>query len=339
MIAAMDTHLPAAPRRATPARRAARTAAALVLATLLAGCGLRLETPPPSEPSLTAAEAARQAVVSDVLDVRATTTVALADAEGRTAEVGATLVTDAGDHLDQLGGVYVSGLVGEDGTPSPVPTGVVAGSTPEALVDLLAQSFSRTRSALETLEDPAFARLTGSVAIAHLASARALAAATGVELPGTGLPTTPVVPVGLEGAPDDDVLALVVAEDSAGYLLEVLSSRLGDAERAAARARAAVHRARAEAWARLAGVDGTAEDPRLVAYALPAGATTDTPERAVVAAVEVALTANLVTLVGRVDAAWRTGVLDLAADSWLAALTWGAAPVAFPGMPEHTPAG
>ncbi len=117
-------------------------------------------------------------------------------------------------------------------------------------------------------------------------------------------------------------------------MLEVLASRLDDPQRASALARGAIHRERAEAWARAAGVDATPDDPRRVAYALPEGVTSEPPTTTLVAEAESALTTDLITLVAVVPADSRSAILDLAADTWSAALTWGAEPVPFPGMPE-----
>lgn len=329
----MDTsHRPA------PVRRTARVTAALVLTLALTGCGVRLETPPPSEPSLTAVEAARRAAVTDVLDVRATVLAAQDGAEGRPADILEAVLAATDVHEAQLGGVYDSGLVGVDGSPAPLPTGTASGTDAAAAVEILAQAASRARSGLETVEDPGFARLTGSIAVAHLVAARTLAASADVEAPATEFPAVATVPTALEDVPATDLVALVLAEDSTGYMLEVLASRLSGPQRSAALARAATHRTRADAWAHAAGLAGTTDDPRRVAYALPAGITADTPDTALIGAAEVALTTDLVTLLAVVPAASRAATLDLAADSWAAALTWGAQPVPLPGMPEHAPA-
>ena len=64
---------------------------------------------------------------------------------------------------------------------------------------------------------------------------------------------------------------LVEAEDAAGYGYEVRAAQSEGDVRTAAVARAAEHRARAQGWALAAGTDGTPQDPRRVAYALPDG--------------------------------------------------------------------
>ena len=49
----------AARRRPVPLRRAAALVVVAAVATVLSGCGLRLETPPPAEPSPDAVEQVR----------------------------------------------------------------------------------------------------------------------------------------------------------------------------------------------------------------------------------------------------------------------------------------
>src|SRR5690606_23027360 len=66
-IAPMLRHLPAR-RPPAPGRRAttpARPVLVAVLALALAGCGVRLETPPPAEPSPDAVEQVRARTVDD----------------------------------------------------------------------------------------------------------------------------------------------------------------------------------------------------------------------------------------------------------------------------------
>lgn len=320
--------------RPAPPRRSRLLAASVLVALALAGCSVRLETPPPSEPALSAAEAARRAAVSDLLDVRATAEAVVPEAAERPAAILTEVASAADAQEAQLGGVYASGLVGPDGSPAPAPTGSPAGTDIPAAIETLAQAASRARAGLETAEDPGFARLTGSLSVAHLVAARALAAAADAEQPQTEFPAVAVVPGSLDGVPAADLLSLVVAEDSAGYMLEVLSSRLEDPQRTAALSRAAVHRARADDWARVAGVDATPADPRRVAYVLPEGIATDSPQTSRVAEAEAALTADLISLLAVVPPQSRAATLDLAADTWSSALTWGASRVPFPGMPE-----
>jgi hypothetical protein len=96
--------------------------------------------------------------------------------------------------------------------------------------------------------------------------------------------------------------------------------------------RARLHRARAQAWALLAGVDGTDQDPRRVAYAVP-GPETATPDLA--RDVEDDLTQNYATLVGVAEPGTRAVLVALMTDTTLAAAQWGAPAVPFPGLPEQ----
>ncbi|MGO3815525.1 MAG: hypothetical protein ACTJHV_12110, partial [Cellulosimicrobium funkei] len=113
-------------RRTRPAARAGRLLAVVtVLATgvLAAGCGVRLDTPPPTEPSPDTVEVLRSGAVDDALAVAAL----VADVTPRVTDPAALAVLGeaaafAEQHVDALGGVYDSGL--EDPAE---PEGDVAG--------------------------------------------------------------------------------------------------------------------------------------------------------------------------------------------------------------------
>lgn len=236
------------------------------------------------------------------------------------------------------------GPEGTDGT-DPGAGAPAGGSTTdppsvERLVLLLTQSADRSRAALGTPKDPALARLFASVAAAHLDQARTLAATAGIEVPATESFTTVMpstLPKNLAAA---DLSTLVQAEDSAGFAYEAMAARLTADDRATARSRAAVHRARAQTWAELASLDATATDPRAVAYDLPDAAdgspalTSRETMAALAATMESSLADSYGTFVGQVDAEPRASMLDLLVDSHTAARAWGAPAVAFPGMPE-----
>lgn len=331
--------------------RARRLAAATIVAVLLSGCGVRMESPSPTQPVPDATEASRRAAVQDVVDVesQARATIAeLPEVKGKAAaqKVEAqrtsleSIAADADAHLAALGGQYVSGLVDADGVPlpaEPAPAGATPGT--QQTVDRLVQSYARARGALTTQEDDAVARLMASVAVAQLTRAQELAAVGGDTIPETEAPASAQVPAELPEDLDVDLTPLVASEDAAGYTFEVLAARLADAERVAARTRAAQHRDRADRWARLAQVDGTAQDPRQIAYELPAGVLATPTDTSGVHAVESALATAYATLVAEVGTEMRTAMLDLFTDSHAAALTWGATPVAFPGLPERAQAG
>lgn len=228
----------------------------------------------------------------------------------------------------------------DPGTGAPADGSTTAPPSVERLVLLLTQSADRSRAALGTPTDPALARLFASVAAAHLDQARTLATTAGIELPATESFTT-VMPSALpKNLAAADLSTLVQAEDSAGFAYEAMAARLTADDRATARSRAAVHRARAQTWAELASLDATATDPRAVAYDLP-DATDGSPAltsretmAALAATMESSLADSYGTFVGQVDAEARASMLDLLVDSHTAARAWGAPAVAFPGMPE-----
>ena len=319
----------------------------LTLVMPLAACDLRLETPPLSEPTPDAREVARRAAATDVsaiIDV-ATITLAGVKKKSRAASELTWIVKASQIHLDQLGGVYVSGLDTENpGTPTAPPSTPALGTdkpgnakpTVADVVDRLAQSYSRTRGALESAPDPGLARLMASIATAQMSSATKLAAIAKIDLPDVALPGTPVAPSTPPSGVSTSVLSpLVSAEDSAGYAYEILAARLTDAPRVAASARAVVHRDRASALALAAQVSGTPQDPRLVAYEIPAGFLAEPVDNASAGTLELNLTTSYATLVGVVVEQERAAYMDLLVESYESALTWGAKRTYFPGMPEQ----
>ena len=326
-----------------------RGAVVVVLAaTLLGACGVRMESPSPTQPVPDAAEASRRAAVQDVVDVarqaRATQGTLPSEA-GREeqAAVSAQLasleavVSDADAHLAALGGQYVSGLLDADGVPLPAePTPADPAPGTQQTIDRLVQAYARTRGSLATQEDDAVARLLASIAVAQLTRAQALAAASGGEVPATEAPASAQVPAELPEGFDLDVTALIEAEDATGYAFEVLAARLTDAQRVAARTRAAEHRERAEHWARLTEVAGPAQDPRQIAYEVPAGLLAEPADTTAAHGLESALATSYATLVAEGGVDLRTAMLDLFSDSYGAALTWGAPPTPFPGLPEQS---
>lgn len=357
---------PRGPRRHRPGT--ALAALLVTVATVLAGCGLRLETPAPTEPSPDAHEVVRRAAVEDALTVaELADDVAPAVADPA---VRALLDETAGfarQHVDALGGVYDSGLPRPGETPGTTsepsvevtttpPSGVDAttgtttdpGSTapagPDAeggttaappttddVVTALVGAAQRTRASADATRDTGLARLLASVATSEHVSAQRLAAATGSDAAADLTADPPVVESAPSGVGATDLATLVAAEDAAGYAYEVRAAQADGDVRAAAVARAAQHRTRAEAWALAAGTDGTDQDPRRVAYDVPAGEDTATLARRL----ETELAQSYASLVATAAPASREAALALLTDSWQSALAWGAAPVAFPGLPEQ----
>lgn len=339
-------------RRPFPALHAVRRGAVLVLtvtlAAGLAGCGLRVEDDTPQPRALTADEAARAATVADLERVGAD---AAAVARGTTQERVRTALRAvekaARTQVDALGGSYdgppptaggtAAGGTAASGTTtapaggSTTPTGPTAGSTGAArsvagVLALLDATERRARERLPEPDDAGLARLVAQVATAQGLEARSLARAAGSTAPRTVVRLPAAVPTTTPAGASAARLSTVVAsEDAAGYALEVLAARSTGETRTALLARAAVHRDRAERWALTTGVEGTDEDPRRSAYALPAKL------EGLPAALETTLTADYAALLDDLEPPGRTAVADLLTDSAHAAVTAGAKPSALPG--------
>ncbi|MEP7765223.1 DUF4439 domain-containing protein [Sanguibacter sp. 25GB23B1] len=341
----------------------------LLAVAVLSGCGIRLESPAIPELAPDADEISRQAMVADSIAIRDEATEALLSvpAESPAAASLQQVADFAVLHVDALGGEYVSGLShtsgsGEseadastqtsldpetltdeplDGAVPPEESTPVVPATSSSVVSLLAQSSARARGSLATPVDGPLARLYVSIAASQIESARALAAAAGIELVlpeafGTALPTS--LPANLSTA---DLTTLVRSEDSAGYAYEVAAARLPAESRTLSLARAAAHRERGQEWAELASVAETSTDPRQVAYDLPDGTDGGAPLSGVevivpfAAGLESTLTTTYTTLAGQVAPEERAVFLDLVVDTYATARVFSAPLLAFPGMPER----
>lgn len=362
----------------TRSRRTLAAVLAAVTALALAGCDLRRETPDPTEPSPDAVEQVRRDAVDDALALRAS---ADAAAVGTVDPVLATLTlvgSTASEQVTALGGVYDSGL--PDPSPSATATTSPA-ALPADVLALLGTAASDARAGAVTAQDGGLARLLAAVAASRAQLAVRLAAALGVEVPSIdttppGTSTTaggaadgsgsgdgsaaspsssdaasdagsdPASGAATTDATGDDLartvlLALVAAEDQAGYGFEVAAARLSDADRAAALAAAARHRAQGDAWALRAGAAGTADDPRRVTYALGADLSSVAAVRTFCGGLETTLTsvygdAVLASTGGSAD---RAVVVDALREAAVASLAWDATPTALPGLPAAPPAG
>ncbi|WP_075829514.1 DUF4439 domain-containing protein [Cellulosimicrobium sp. CUA-896] len=351
--------------------RAALAAVLVVVAAVLAGCGVRLETPAPTEPSPGAREVVRRTAVDDALTVAGLADeVAPSAADPAVRALVDEIAAFAREHVDALGGVYDSGLPdpGETagataGSPTEVTTTPAdaaavaegardagadaeeapdtedapdeeasdAGPTTDDVVAALVGAAQRTRASADAARDPGLARLLASVATSEHVSAQRLAAATGSDAAAELTLGTALVGAAPTGVGAADLATLVAAEDAAGYAYEVRGAQADGDVRAAAVARAAQHRARAEAWARAAGTDGTDQDPRRVAYELPE----DEDTAALAQRLESELAQSYASLVATSAPTSRGEVLVLLVDSWQGALAWGAPLAAFPGLPEQ----
>ncbi|MHA7135018.1 DUF4439 domain-containing protein [Oerskovia turbata] len=315
------------------------------VALLAAGCGVRLETPPPTEPVPDAQEELRRVAVGGASNVGALADAAVATPGLDPAVLDAltTTGTFADEHVAQLGGVYDSGLPDPSATPedpasgtSDEPTGP-ATATPAEVLEALAASAAAIREAVDQSEDGPFARLAASIATSQDASARQVAALTGTPLPAdlpapAGVLVPEEAPSGLSAG---DLSTIIEAEDAAGYAYEVRAALADGDLRQAALDRAVLHRARAEAWAQAAGTAGGAQDPRRVAYTVPA----DVPTPELAAGLESSLAQSYASLVGSAGAGTRLPLTDLLREASVAAIGWGVPLSAFPGLPEQAPEG
>ncbi|MBE3016775.1 DUF4439 domain-containing protein [Myceligenerans pegani] len=347
-----------------------RAAVAIACALLLSGCGVRFDAPPPTEPVPDPVEIVRRTAVDDALHVaeQAEAVAALRKTRPKVAETLTDIAEVSRRHADQLGGEYESGL--QSDPPSPTPT-ELAEIPPGAgaVLTTLSDAAARSATAADVCEDGTLARLLASISAAQTLSARKLAAATGRPqpaytppvVPGSGdetapapsaapsddgadateesdtttaaltpsaRPTTP--PVGVAEA---DLVAIILAEDSTAYALEVRAAQADDEtvrERLANRAE--THRRRAEGWARVAGVDGTGADPRRAAYELPGAEVTS---QDVLLQAEGRIAAGYASLVGLAEADTRAVAVALLTDSAIAQNSWGAPMISFPGLPEQ----
>ncbi len=346
-------------RTARTRRRSGLTALALTCAIILSGCGLRLETLPPTEPVPDAAEVVRRTAVADALLVADQATAAAA-VDGIQADIEAELTVIAEvatEQADQLGGEYDSGLgdiLSEQSGAS--PSASTPEQTPRAVVTSLRDAATRTRAAADQAHLGSLGRLLASISTSQTQYARSLAQLTGAEgpaLPSTQIPEpaepgaepseadetsatpasagteTAVVPTGLSA---EDLSALILAEDSAGYALEVRAAQADGTVRTRAYERAQVHRARAQSWALVAGIDNTDQDPRRVAYSVPGSDTTTTD---LARDLELDLAQNYATLVGIAEPGTRAILVALLTETTLAGAQWGAPAVPFPGLPER----
>lgn len=361
------TAVPAAPRtrpRRTPrpGGRVLAAVTALVTGVLAAGCGVRLETPPPTEPSPDAVEVLRAGAVDDALavaDLVADVTPGVTDPATLAALEEAAAFAE--QHAEALGGVYDSGLddldlpAGDptstapaDDTDEPADDGpgtAANGSeedgttdgpgdgaaTTDDVVVALVEAAQRTGASADAATDAGLARLLASVAASEHVSAQRLAALTGSAAADALVTTAPPVEEAPAGIGAADLATLVETEDAAGYAYEVRAAQSEDDARTAAVARAAEHRARGQAWALAAGTDGTAQDPRRVAYVLP----DDADVAALARQVESGLAQTYASLVATAAPTSRAEAVALLVDSWASAVAWGEPPVAFPGLPEQ----
>jgi hypothetical protein len=326
------------PRR--PARalaHVARITAALTVVGLLGACSVRLETPPPAEPSPGPVEQVRARTLDDATELASAARAALATTPSKAvAAVLADVADFSAQHATQLGPEYDSGL-----TPPPTGTPAPVTAAPD---EVLADLADATRTALtdsDAVEDGDLARLVASIATARDQLARRLARATGVKAPDLAMDAPSAEPSpSVSAAPatqgtESDLETLVLAHDQAGYAYEVIAAQQAGDVRDQAVTAADAHRAAAQRWADAAGIAETDRDPRRAAYTLPDGLTKTTTARKLAVSLESAITEADATLVGRTPAGDRRPFIAGMRTATAAARSWGGAPLAFPCPPER----
>jgi len=334
---------PTPARRSSAGARVRVAAAALALVGLVAGCGVRFETPPTAALSPGVNESARQRASADAAGLEILAADPGADPADPQAALRTAIVAHAAAQLDQLGGVYGSGPARPTGTGASSPS-ASAGATPavatpavaatSAVVTALTQGADQARGDALTVPDGGLARLLASVGAERLLLARQLASAAALppaDLPAVAVPAT--VPAGVSPS---DLSALVAAEDEAGYGFEVIAAQLSGDQRASALERAGTHRARAESWASLAAIARTGLDPRRAAYAVPTGLDQPGVAAGLAQTMEQALAASYASLVSAAEPDSRAGLVDALVEASAVAAAWGAAVPALPGMPDRT---
>ncbi|MEE1822342.1 ferritin-like domain-containing protein [Streptomyces sp. BE20] len=125
------------------------------------------------------------------------------------------------------------------------------------------------------------------------------------------------------------------AEHAAIYGYGVVGARLpDDQQRADARTALAAHQARRDAWQRLLGAAGATPSAAAAGYQLPFAVTDAAGAARLAAHVETRLAGVYADLVAAVATPRRATATDALRECALRARRWGAAPTAFPGIPE-----
>ena len=217
---ASRTAAPTAPRTL---RRRARAAAALACAALLAGCGVRLDTPPPGAPSPDAIEALRQDEAVNAATIAQTVSQITAADPAVSAQLQAA-AADAGAHAEALGGVWVAW---PEGAPTGVATPEVSTAAPVAepgaldVLTLLRDGAASARTGALQADDDALAAALLAVSISRGQGAAGLSAALGKD--DTASAGSPLTAEDLleHGAGGPTLLVL----DSARFALETVAAR------------------------------------------------------------------------------------------------------------------
>ncbi|WP_146197063.1 hypothetical protein [Serinibacter arcticus] len=252
-----------APRRRPLVRRSlVAVAVVTAAATLTAGCGVRLETPPPPVVTLDAAEQVRAGAVVDAEAIAAAATAAAADPAAASVLDRLTQVaTASASHVEALGGTWTApeGQEPTDGPTAPAATTDLAGA-----LATLQLGYDDARAGLGEVSDGT-SRLLVSVALWRAIAAHEIAAASGAAT-ATPLPVGGVDTTALGLASFRDVDPLVRGLDAAAFGYEVLAAGSDDAARRSDwGSRAGELRRTGDLLASRAGATG-ASDPREAVY-------------------------------------------------------------------------
>lgn len=290
--------------------------AALVVATT-AGCGLRLDTPPPEPAAPDAVEQARQAAAVDAQQLALSAEDAAAGDPAR-AELLTAIAEGSAAQVEVLGGVWEAwprGAPPGQASPSaaPEPVGDAA-----AVLDLLVAGSAEAREATLRAADGDLAGVLAATAVWRTGYAHELAGALDAEVQlsaGEPYPADELVRWQM-----DSGTALTL--DAARYAYEVVAARSDGAARELAATRAHhLHDLSDAAAAALA------EDPRQGVYGLPDVAA---PAEVAVAA-EQALLQQLVFRITLAPAEDRSMLLAAALDAAEHVRRWGGTVPPVPG--------
>lgn len=277
----------------------------LAVAALLAGCGLRLDSPDPTPSPPSADEVARQR--------EALRAEALARLPHGGEEALVAVALHAGQQLDALGGVWVAWPAGDGPSPTDAPAAdIVIGPGATGVLEALDEGIPDLVAATREAEDPALARLFAAIATARTADAERLATAVGVprDIPPMPSVITATVP------------EVVRSLDATAWLIEAIAARRRAAgedagaliERAAELRRLAEATVTANGW-----VDADPRDPWY-----PVSEADDA------AGLEANLARALVAAIG--ESAARESLLAAARTSAVLAARGGAEVGALPGV-------
>ena len=327
---------PRRPARGVPSPgRRVRLLGAAAVALLLAGCGLRLETPEPDPLVPDEQEILRADSAADAAGLRDTATEAAAGAPPEVAAVLERVAEASAAHHEAFGGTYVPFPDVTPPTPTLTPTTAPPPVTPDDVLSGLVEAASEARADAEAVPDGSIARLLASVSVSRSLLADELATALGTV---AGATVVFVVPEAVpEGVTTQEVAVLVQSEDATGLAWEVTAARSVDAERELAAARATTHRDRAQQWAEAAGIDGSGADPRRSSYTLPEllGDLQAPPEArlAALGEVEAALATSYMSLVAKAGPGARGVLMDAVLDTLRVQISRGARVPDFPALP------